>query len=67
LSTEGLPEYSDVAALFQLIEDVADIDQKRPRQKDVTVIPSRPQVPRKFIAKDKAPVWPPQPMHADLA
>jgi hypothetical protein len=67
LSAEEMPEYADIAALFQLVDDVVDIDENE--DEDDPEMPANgsraPEGSAEVIAKDKAPLWPPQPIHAD--
>jgi len=67
LSSETLPEYSDIAALFQLVEDVVTTDEEQEGGEDPTGGQgSGLGGSTKTITEDKSPVWPPEPITADL-
>lgn len=63
LSLEGVPQFSDIAALFSLIEDVAFDDSEEEDEETARALPAGSTKENK---KDKAAVWPPQPIEADV-
>jgi hypothetical protein len=65
LSAEEMPEYADIAALFQLVDDVVDIDENEGDPETPACDSRAPEGSAEVIAKDKAPLWPPQPIQAD--
>ncbi len=69
LSAETLPEYSDIAALFQLVEDVVASEDET-EVEDVSsseIGVSSPAGSTDVVTRDKAPVWPPKSIEADMA
>lgn len=65
MSAEEVPEYADIAALFQLVDEVVDIDEVEGDPTSPVTDPRAPEGSTEVIARDKAPIWPPQPIHAD--
>ena len=65
LSAEEMPEYGDIAALFQLANDVVDIDEEENDPEPPAGGSGAPQGSVELVAKDKSPLWPPQPIQAD--
>lgn len=66
LSAEGLTEYSDVSALFHLVEDIA-ADEDEDQEEHSSQSWGSPAGSTKHVIKAKAPVWPPQPIEADVS
>lgn len=57
LESEGLPESSDLASIFHLVQDVFDADDGQPRKGGDESTTQKSQA--KMVIPDKIPIWPP--------
>lgn len=62
LSAEAMPEYADIAALFQLVDDVVTVEEDEEASEQTPADP--PAGSTRTAIRDKAAVWPPQPISA---
>lgn len=66
LSAEGLPQYSDLAALFALVDEVVRFEASDKGPTSIDTTPSLEGSTRVAL-KDKAAVWPPRSLNMDSA
>ena len=57
LESEGLPESSDLASIFHLVQDVFDADDEQPRKEGDQSTTKKSQA--RMVIPDKIPIWPP--------
>lgn len=65
LSSDALPEYADIAALFQLVDEVVTEEGDETESIEADDGRRSPEGSATVATKDKAAVWPPQPIRAD--
>lgn len=65
LSNEGSIEFGDLAALFHLVDQVADFDDDQACEEGT--VTKSPAGSTNVVERDKSPIWPPVPIRADTA